>query len=514
MAAAMAMGCGDDSGVTGGVTGDPCDSHADCQGLCLDPGGGEDPYCSDNCDPTVSDSCPTGYECLEVDFVGDVCVLTDVVLGELGDDCADGSECESGFCNGDVCSECEGDGDCPGAQTCEDAMDDVGYFVCEGGDGALGDACTEGADCASGFCNGDVCSECDGDGDCPGAQTCEDDMDGVGYFVCETTALGELGDACIAGNECESGFCNTNLCSECEGDGDCPGGGTCEDATDGVGYFVCEGGTLGELGDACTAGNECESGFCNGDVCSECEGNGNCPGTETCEYDGGVGYFVCQSALGALGDACTLGSECVSGFCNTNLCSECEVDGDCAGALTCGDDTGGVGYFVCEGGSGALGDNCVDGTDCASGYCYAAFGQNICSECEVDGDCAGSMTCNYAWGDPYATCGGTAGLGSACTIGTDCTSGFCNGNVCSECEADGDCSGGGTCTDDTGGVGYFVCAGGLGDDCTSGTDCNSGFCYDPVWPGQNFCSECEVDNDCPGNQTCVMGWQDDYATCS
>ncbi|MFH2008296.1 MAG: hypothetical protein ABI333_17055, partial [bacterium] len=146
LAMSTVVGCGDDSGLTGGITGDPCDSHTDCQGLCLDPGGGEDPYCSDGCDPTDSGSCPTGYECLDLEFVGDVCVLTDVVLGALGDACTAGADCVSGFCNGDVCSECEGDGDCPGAQTCEDDTGGVGYFVCQGGDGALGDACTEGAD--------------------------------------------------------------------------------------------------------------------------------------------------------------------------------------------------------------------------------------------------------------------------------------------------------------------------------------------------------------------------------
>ncbi|MFH2004966.1 MAG: hypothetical protein ABI333_00135, partial [bacterium] len=312
-------------------------------------------------------------------------------------------------------------------------------------------------------------------------------------------------------------FCNGDVCSECEGDGDCPGNETCEDDTGGVGYFVCEATTLGALGDACTAGTECQSGFCNGDVCSECEGDGDCPGNETCVDDmGGVGYFVCQGGnLGALGDACTDGAECQSAFCNGDVCSECEGDGDCAGGGTCVDDTGGVGYFVCQGGSGLLGDTCNDGAECVSGYCFnpPGPGPHICSECEVDGDCSGTMTCNFTAGDAYAVCGGSAALGDACATGADCQSGFCNGSVCSECEGDGDCTGGGTCTDDTGGVGYFVCAGGLGDVCTTGTDCNSGFCYDPVWPGDNLCSECEVDGDCTGGQTCDMGWGDDYASC-
>ncbi len=228
-----------------------------------------------------------------------------------------------------------------------------------------------------------------------------------------------------------------------------------------------------------------------------------------------MGYFVCEgSTLGALGDACIAGTECVSGFCNSDLCSECEGDGDCAGALGCVDDTGGVGYFVCEGGSAALGEDCTDGTDCTSGYCFDTPGPGsfVCSECEVEGDCTAPMTCNYEWGDDWATCGGSGELGDACSSGTECQSALCNTNLCSECEGDGDCTGGGTCTDDTSGVGYFVCAGGLGDDCDTGADCDSGFCYDPVWSMTNICSECEVDGDCTG-QSCVMNWGDDWAAC-
>jgi len=99
LAMAMTVGCGDDSALPAGAIGDSCDSHADCEGICLDPGNGQDLYCSDTCDPAGTDSCPAGYECLEVEFLGDVCVLTNEVLGELGDDCADGTECVSGFCN-------------------------------------------------------------------------------------------------------------------------------------------------------------------------------------------------------------------------------------------------------------------------------------------------------------------------------------------------------------------------------------------------------------------------------
>ena len=79
---------------------------------------------------------------------------------------------------------------------------------------------------------------------------------------------GALGDDCNNGDDCASGFCNADVCAECEADADCMDGETCVEDAD-AGYHVCQGGGLGALGDACTDGAECASGFCAGDVCSE-----------------------------------------------------------------------------------------------------------------------------------------------------------------------------------------------------------------------------------------------------
>ena len=486
-------GCGG-GGVAPGGLGDPCTEGTKCaSGFCN----------GDVCSECDGDSdCGAAEACVD-DTAGVGYFVCESTLFDLGDDCTDGNECASGFCNGDVCSECTGDNDCAGGGTCVDDTGGVGYFVCEGGLGDLGDACTDGSECASGFCNGNVCSECEDNNDCGAAEACVDDTGGVGYFVCESTLL-DLGDACTDGSECTSGFCNGDVCSGCEGDSDCAGGGTCVDDTGGLGYFVCEG-SLGDLGDDCADGSECVSGFCNNDVCSECEMNGDCDVQQGCVFDPVGGYAIC-AGTGDLGDSCDHGGQCVSSFCNNDLCSECEADADCPGGGTCVDDTGGVGYYVCTGG---LGDDCANGSECASGFCN----NDVCSECEGDNDCDVQQGCVFDPVGGYAICAGTGDLGNSCDSGDQCVSGFCNGNVCSGCEGDADCGVGGTCVDDTGGVGYFVCQFGLGENCTDNADCVSGYCFNSPGPGSWVCSECALDADCDVQQECSYSAADGYAVC-
>ena len=494
---------------SGSPVGSSCEDHSDCKGFCFDPGDGSEPYCTDTCTPG-DDTCPDGYECSELDNLGYVC-LSSGALGELGDECTAGGDCESGFCNEDVCSECEANGDCEGDQECMEDQD-LGYFICGEAKGELGDECVEGADCQSGFCREEVCSECEGDNDCPGAQTCVEDAD-LGYYVC-LGGEGELGDACTEGADCASGFCNEEVCSECEGNGDCEGSSICVEDTE-LGYFVCEEeAELAALGEACTEGVDCESGFCNEEVCSECENNEDCAGANECVEDTDLGYFVCQGGAAALGEACTEGADCESGFCNEEVCSECEFGDDCDGTQECVEDAD-LGYYVCEGVLAGLGETCTEGADCESGFCN----ENVCSECEVNEDCGGANECVEDADLGYYVCeGGTAALGDACTEGADCASGYCyeqlGEDVCSECEVNSDCDQYQIC-DKTWDENYATCkdAGELGDPCIDGADCQSGYCYETQF-GDNLCSECEANNDCQGNQTCNYTMMvDPYATC-
>jgi Notch-like protein len=277
---------------------------------------------------------------------------------------------------------------------------------------------------------------------------------------------------------------------------------------------VSDTGLPDDLGDTCTEAADCSTNYCfartGPDVCSLCAVNGDCGVQQRCAYSGDRGYAACVGT-GNLGASCNTDQQCASTHCNQGVCSECFGDADCEGGGTCIDDRTGVGYFSCTGG---LGDACQQGNDCGTGFCFdpPGGGPNRCSECEVNGDCGAQRSCEYNIRNGYASCVGTGALGNICNNGGQCESNFCAGGVCSQCEGDGDCTGGGSCIDDRNGQGYYVCAGGLGNVCTTGTDCNSGFCYDPP-VGSDRCSECETSQDCPNNGTCAPNLQLTYAVC-
>ncbi len=163
---------------------------------------------------------------------------------------------------------------------------------------------------------------------------------------------------------------------------------------------------------------------------------------------------------------------------------------------------------------GGLGAGCADGAECASGLCFNSPGPgSVCSLCRVNGDCGVQQECDYDRGLGYAMCVGAGDLGDTCSGDGQCASAICNMGVCSQCRDAMDCGTGATCLDDRTGVGYFSCSGGLGDRCTTGTECGSGFCFNPRGPGANRCSQCEVNGDCAVQQECDYSRQDQYASC-
>lgn len=270
------------------------------------------------------------------------------------------------------------------------------------------------------------------------------------------------------------------------------------------------------LGDQCGLSGDCASGFCYtiggiGGVCSNCEVDMDCPAGTTCDYGIGDAYARCVG-MGMLGDACTAGSDCGSGFCAGGVCSECNVDVDCGDGGACDDQTASTGYFVCL---APFGSPCQNSVECGSGYCNQGQFFDTCAECEQDSDCAAGQTCGISIGQLYARCEGSLDIGDACTDDAGCQSGICNttngSGVCSDCRTDADCSGGGTCIDQSSMGGGFECGGGLGDSCGAAGDCASGYCYQQGPAAA--CSECSGNSDCAMGQMCRYSFLDGYASC-
>lgn len=512
---------GDADGAGAGALGSDCASDSECDsGICYQAGSIFWQVCS-LCEQDIE--CGALRVCLLVPEVGYArCVGT----AALGDNCESDDQCASGFCHavtgGAVCSECLESDDCFGGGTCTDDSAVRGYWICAGG---LGDACSDAIECDSGYCYTagalaeQVCSLCAVTLDCGVLQACSFDP-AEGYAHCAGTA--QLGDNCSADEQCASGFCHElvpgGVCSQCDSGADCLSGACLDAVTDpAYGFFVC----AGELGAPCLSGSGCLSGLCFpqggvwGPRCSLCETADQCDANQQCAFDRDLEYATCSGAL-ALGDACSDDAECRSAICN--VAGDDPVCSECRSAADCSD--GGQCVDDLDGAgywlcSGGLGDACSDGLDCASGYCFdgGAPYGGRCSTCEDATDCSGQQECIFRVLDGYATCVGVLDLGDACSDAADCRSGFCTQGRCAECTLNADCTDGGLCVDLAGGADYYECAGGLGDPCASGLDCVAGYCYTAGPDWQDVCSLCEAQAQCQPSEDCAFRGNLGYATC-
>ncbi|WP_437600995.1 kelch repeat-containing protein [Sorangium sp. So ce590] len=181
------------------------------------------------------------------------------------------------------------------------------------------------------------------------------------HATSERYVLGQAGEACGAGCECQTGFCVDGVCCDtaCEGacdacaeaagasaDGTCSPvtGRACDDGNDCTSDDACDAGTCaGEADDAatCDDGNDCTRDACSGGECvstpddtAACEGRGlctisscrggacvveaiTCEATDECHTDG-----VCDEATGAcVPEAKAKGALCEGdGVCFAGVC--------------------------------------------------------------------------------------------------------------------------------------------------------------------------------------------------
>ncbi|WP_197041404.1 MopE-related protein [Chondromyces apiculatus] len=446
--------------------------------------------------------------------------------------CTDGgtSSCGQFICSGSTCTQlkingaaCGAAGECA-SNSCVDGV------CCASACGGACQACTAakkggGAD---GTC-GPIAVGTDPDNDCAAESAASCGRDGMcnGAGACRLHASGTV---------CAAATCENT--TTVDNPHTCDGGGTCVDGgTTSCGQFTCAGGactTEKILGVSCANSGECASNFCVDGVCCESACPGLCQACSMAKKGGGANGICGPIATGSDPD-----SECT-----TDPVATCDQDGSCNGAgacrlyasgtacstATCADattvnavdtcngsgtcvesGTASCGEFLCSGGAcsslkidGAL---CAQGSECDSGFCV----DGVCCETSCGGLCEAcsmtkkgtgpSGTCGpvAAGNDPdsecvaddVASCGqdGTCGGGGACRLypmGTTCAPASC----VNETTVDGAdaCNGSGVCVSvGTTDCGVFACDGGactnekvIGEPCTTGNECASGFCADGV----------------------------------
>ncbi|GAB5548507.1 MAG: hypothetical protein SangKO_082670 [Sandaracinaceae bacterium] len=275
----------------------------------------------------------------------------------------------------------------------------------------------------------------------------------------------------------------------------------------------------------CPSGQECVDGTCeamvgDGTVCAPCSDSSQCGGaSDYClGYPDGAGYCgrACGSDADCGGDRCvstSAGRQCIRVSGSTPSCAGtapggCTNDGDCAADQIC---SGGSCVARPTGGTG-LGEACTSDDACNSGLCLAGTCTQSCDWLNPGGSCPGGFYCDA---DASTSCdvgycvrggAGAGGLGDACTSDTDCGTLVCDGGVCAQsCIPDGaaTCPAGYACA-----IGALPCrgtcrrSGAPGDGCEVNDDCTSGICA--ARGDDSFCTElCTDEMPCPDRFTCT-----------
>lgn len=436
--------------------GEPCTSVDTCAGgVCAGT-----PFSCDDGDVCTNDICNPDGTCSNTGGGGPC---------DDGADCTWGDTCTAGVCSGapyscadgNPCTDdgCNGDGTCafvPNALPCDDAQD------CTTGDACAGGSC---AGVAYGCGDGNPCTldTCDGSGGCghvPTAAACDDGLPCTSSDICVAGRCAGTPYDCDDGDPCTADACDgSGICSYSDADG-----GPCDNA------------------DPCAAQAQCSGGVCLTTFTYDCFTLDPCV-LGQCDGSGGCAYLPQSGPTCDDGLACTTGDQCVGGSCQGTALM-CDDDNPCT---TDSCNIAGVCTHLDNAASCDDGDACTFGDSCNDASCtgtpYQCDDGNSCTDdsCDGDGECtlsAHTRSCDDE--DPCTTndaCGGAVCSGTTytCDDGNPCTADQCLGDgECRTTEVQGDCDDGDACTtNDTCGGGE--CAG-APFDCDDGDPCTTDRC--------------------------------------
>jgi formylglycine-generating enzyme required for sulfatase activity len=547
-----------------------CDGQGSCQDAadqsCL-------PYLCEESGMGCRTACSQDVHCVGDAFCNNsVCTIKWL----HGTPCTTSNQCMAGHCVDGVCCISACNGPC---QTCLDPgySGYCQYFA----------AHTD----PEGDC--DTCEACDGAGSCTPVDSgtdpvhhctstpevsCEHDGECDGFGACRFWSLSTI----CAPQSCQDSTLHpTDYCS---GGGSCVDSGTqpcdpyrcdgvqcrtmCTDTEHCVAGFFCADGTCEAKhasGASCSAGIECQSGFCADGVCCNTACDGEC---ETCAAPGLLGVCaphgsqtdpegecgLCGWCSGSGGcspipantdprDECGLCSWCSgSGGCspippNTDPEGECGLCSWCSGSGGCSpipantdprDECGLCSWCSGSGGCSPIPANTDPRDEC--GLCQVCNGGEECTPaeagtdpldhcgstpktlCGLDGECDGTGLCRL-W-NPETVCGSRT-----CADYTLYPADYCSGDgtcvesspqSCHPYVCDGpDCRT--TCSSDSHCVLTHYCAGPscvprttIGSGCTANNQCLSGFCLDAVCCSDDCTGDCRACNVAGAEGTCTF----------
>jgi hypothetical protein len=407
----------------------------------------------------------------------------DAGMRALGATCNLGTQCETGFCVGDVC--------------CESACSDTCRSCTLPGRAGQCAPVPAGQPDSHDGCSVEAAASCGRDGTCDGAGACRKHP---------------------AGTECRPGSCSGSdrvLAGTCDGMGSCAAG-----ITQSCAPFACAGATCGQncgVGQPCAAGVACVNGSCGkqplGGACSAgaaCN-SGNCIDGVCCDTAACSGPCRACNLPGSIGSCQNIAANAQprAAGCESEAPTTCGRSGKCDGAGGCQLHPVGTpcGAQTCASSTDASGSACNGAGVCLTSGVHSC-GLYLCgptgcrTACTADAECAATAYCLTA----SHLCVPKIASGGLCTDKRACVSGSCaNGHCCqvASCASGSACVGaGGTC----------VVQKALGKSCSNGGECGSGFCADGLCC-ESACTEtCRSCDQTPGRCEVLDYGRDSNAT--
>ncbi|MDP6946033.1 MAG: hypothetical protein QF464_17930, partial [Myxococcota bacterium] len=382
----------------------------------------------------LDEACAIG-ECQPEDGECLLVVASDDAPCTNGDPCTEGEICAGGVCGGGEPVDCSGldslcaDGECSGEHGgC------IGVPINEGGVCDDSDMCTDDDSCVLGTCSGEA-KDCDLEIEDCAVGGCD-----PASGECVLVAIDEAdecddGDACTTEDTCDEGLCVGALV-DCGGEASSCQVASCDPAT-GCAFEPIANGAPCDDGDACTVATSCEGGSCLGEPL-DCSGESIGP-CELVACDPAWGACVVTHADDETpcddGDACTTGERCYGGVCEGDPV-DCPGSPEVCAVHACDPVTGGcISDNVGDGETCDDGNPCTDGDVCVGGGCG---GQEIdcgtgtaCASSGCDPESGGCVLSTYDDGTPCDDA-------NLCTQGDACTGGQCIGEG-TTCESEEFC---------------------------------------------------------------------------
>ncbi|HEY3444851.1 MAG TPA: trypsin-like serine protease [Myxococcales bacterium] len=307
------------------------------------------------------------------------------------------------------------------------------------------------------------------------------------------------GQACTASNQCQTGFCVDGVCCNLACASECTAcsvaAGATQDGVCGPIEKTCDD------GNKCTTDDKCQVGRCSGTAVS-------CPPPDSCHY-----YASCNPATGACGeypkrpdgtpcddgDECTVGDRCTTGVCGGTGRATCPASGPCLNDAVCENKKCGEYTPKSEGESCDDGDACTSADACRAGACTGGE-TKVCPPTT----CRGWGRCDTKTGDCILGASLADGVGcddgQVCTRGDHCKAGACVGTLeTGACTPADGCHAAGTCQPDGTCNGAALADGTSceeGDRCTTGDQCRAGVCVAGATKDCTPPDACHLGNTC------------------